>query len=398
MNEKKISIEAYRLLAGNLFLRGGKIVFSIFFNIYIWKETKDIQLIAVFNMMILSAHLIGFVIWTYFVRKSYSRGVSAVWFLWLVWGFSFMYFTLEQVKELYIYYGAIFWFFVGMYYSAQNVRIFSATSFKNRGNYQGVRKSLDTLAKMLYPLIIWWVIAFYDIKMALIFWIIVYLCWFLVSNLKDKGAVVSAPLKDFLSIIKRTPTILYALLAAFLYQLSFSIPAIEVLTSILIFNSVWTELHLWVSLSLISVINMILLYIFWRFIDYKHYNTWFIIVNVLYILALLMLLYSESLYTLLLATSFITGAISMSGLIVWVILSNALHTVKDYKKHNSNFSLLKEFCYFFGWILCYVIIYFSWDISPWSLKAFIYIICFTSILTSIILIKVDMHNIEEQAW
>lgn len=394
---QKISTEAYKLVIWSLFYRFWKVIFSVFINVYLWKETGDIQLLALFNIITLISHMLWFLWWVQFVKKWYAHQISSIAFLWLIFIFSFLYIFIWTSKEVYWFFWIVFWLFNGMYYSAQNVRIFSATTFKNRWNFQGVRKSLDGAAKMFFPLLIWVIISFFNIQFAIICGIIMYLAGLCISHFPDIHLKKSLPYKTFLSELKGNKKIYFTILSAFFFQLAFAVPVLELIISLSIFSKVWTEISLWASLSVIWFASIILMYWFWKFVHYKHYNKAIIFVNILYILALMLFVYSTELSHILIAASLITGSIWMYGLIFWVISNNSLHCIKNYKEHNANFNITKECAYFAGWIIWYFIIYFSWDLSQESLKILMYSFATLSILSSIFLIKIWMHQIDD-AW
>jgi len=58
-----------RLLLSNTFLRAGRIVFQVFLNIFIWKQTQDIAQVALFNILYLGTHTLSFTLFAPIVKK-----------------------------------------------------------------------------------------------------------------------------------------------------------------------------------------------------------------------------------------------------------------------------------------------------------------------------------------
>lgn len=70
---KDIDPQALKQLLGNFFYSGARKIFIIFINIAVWKETQNIQLIAICNMTYLVSHLMAHHIGAYFVASGYKK-------------------------------------------------------------------------------------------------------------------------------------------------------------------------------------------------------------------------------------------------------------------------------------------------------------------------------------
>jgi YQGE family putative transporter len=197
VSKNKLDSQALRLIRWAVFFRFWKVLFSVFINVYLWKETADIQLLAIYNIFVLSSHMIGFIFWSLFVRKGYAYQTSNIAFMWLTIAFLLLSLSIWSSILIYYIFGAIFWLFNGMYYSAQNVRLFSATTFKNRWHSQGLKKALDWWAKIIFPLVIWSIISIWSIQIALIIWVFMYLLGMYLSNFRDVHLKNAAPYSYF---------------------------------------------------------------------------------------------------------------------------------------------------------------------------------------------------------
>lgn len=73
MSYKISDKRAIRILIGNVLLKSGKNVFQIFLNIFIWKQTHDIQVIAMFNLIYLITHMVFFTAFAPIVKRGYRN-------------------------------------------------------------------------------------------------------------------------------------------------------------------------------------------------------------------------------------------------------------------------------------------------------------------------------------
>ena len=76
MSNKITDFRTIRILIGNTCVKSGKNVFQIFLNIYIWKETQDIQTVALFNILYLTSHMVFFTLFAPIVKKGYRNFLS----------------------------------------------------------------------------------------------------------------------------------------------------------------------------------------------------------------------------------------------------------------------------------------------------------------------------------
>ncbi len=69
MESHVVEWKAIRILIGNTLVKSGKTVFQIFLNIFIWKQTEDIQVVAIFNLIYLITHMVFFTLFAPIVKK-----------------------------------------------------------------------------------------------------------------------------------------------------------------------------------------------------------------------------------------------------------------------------------------------------------------------------------------
>jgi hypothetical protein len=73
-----LSVSAKKLLVSNILFRSAKLVSHIFLNIFLFKTTNDIQLIALFNIINLAAHLLSFSFFARIVKFAHRNTVHVV--------------------------------------------------------------------------------------------------------------------------------------------------------------------------------------------------------------------------------------------------------------------------------------------------------------------------------
>jgi len=392
---KKINNYSLKLLISNCLYRWWRNIFQIFLNIYLWKITNDIQLLAMFNIYFLSWHMLWYIINSFYVKLWNRKLLNLLSFLWLIFSYLLIIILWEQViNHIYLIW-ILFWIFNGSYYINYWVNQFDLTTFKNRWNFEWMKKALKTISKMIFPGIFWIIISFYNINIAFFVWILFFILAFFISNISFKHSVWKIHYKKFFKIIKNNNKILYSIFWSFFFTLAFSIPLLDLLIPLLIYKEVWTELKLWFSLSFLSFLSILIIYLFWRFIDYKHYNKSLIILCLVYIFSLLWLVFFQTYSLFVITSSIVISVVSLYWLITSVITNNSLHSIKNFDDYKVEFLVLKEIWYFFWWIIWFILMYFSWWLSRNSMHIIFYSMIFFSIISTIFLININMHDIEK---
>jgi len=73
VSNKLSDLRTIRILIGNVCVKSGKTIFQIFLNIFIWKQTQDIQAVALFNLIYLITHMVFFTAFAPIVKKGYRN-------------------------------------------------------------------------------------------------------------------------------------------------------------------------------------------------------------------------------------------------------------------------------------------------------------------------------------
>jgi len=392
---KKINNNSLRLLVSNSLFRGWKLIFKIFLNIYLWKETHNLQLLALFNIVFLIAHIFWFIVTSFYVKLWYRKIINTISYFWVILCYLLVIIFLEHIINNIYFIWILFWLFNGSYYVNYNVNQFDLTTFKNRWNFEWIKKVLITTSKIIFPWIIWAIIWFYNIKLAFLFWILIYIISYFIWNIQIIHKKWKINFKDFLAKIIKNKKIVYSLIWSFFFTLSFSLMLLDLLIPLLIFDELGTEIKLWFSLSFLSVLSIVIIYLFWRFIDYKHYNKFLIIFTILYIAWLFWITTFDSYSYLLLFSTIILSVISLYELGISVITNNSLHTLKEYNNYKVEFLVFKDLAYILWWITSFLLMYFSTDLAKTSIWFIFYSLMFFSVVTTLFFLKINMHEIEE---
>lgn len=391
----RLAHSSIKLLISNTLYRGGRIVFQIFLNIILWKQTQDLQVIALFNIAFTLFHLIGFAWIAPLVKKGHGKIINTLSFMAFILSYLFLIFHWEILLEYPYIWAWFFGFFNGLYYTNYNIVQFELTHFWNRGNFEWTKKAYKIIGRIIFPLLIWIIIGFYNIEAALAFWMVLFfMAWFLSKDfsMKKSGQL---DYKNLMIAMKQDKRLIYSLLATFFFAAGFSMSLIEVLIPLMIYYTDPSEIKLWFSLSLLSLWSIVLMYVFGRFVKYKHYSVVLPVLWVTFVWSLLLLLWTSDHKLLILLWTIVTTVITLFSIPGWVISTNVLHAIPDYKKYIAEHTILREAALVPGWIFAFWTMYFASDLTAWGLNIVFYSMIICSIISTILFMKVKVHEIEE---
>lgn len=391
----KLSTPAIKLLVSNSFLRWSRVLVQIFLSVYVWEQTWDLRVIALFNIILHLFHLLGFVTAAFFVKLWYRNIVNSVAFsiaIILFWSLIFL--SNYLIEYVYVV-AAVIGLYVGVYYVNYDVNQFDLSHFKNRWNLEWIKKSLKISIKIFFPILYWFIISYYSFSLAFAFSLLLLLAWFYYGRIDFKPSVWKLQISRFIELLKDNKRLVFTLLGSFFLTVSFSATVVEALISLIIFDKVWWELELGVSLSVVSLISIVIVYAFWKFVDYKKYNMWLVIFNITYILLLLLFLRVLDSYNAIIVISWlVTAIILLYQVIASVLNSNSLHSIKNLDNYKVEFYIFRETAYIAWWTLWFVIVYLVWDLSYWSLQTIFYVLMWFSIITTSLLMRVNIHELD----
>lgn len=135
-----------------MFSRG---IYTLFMNIYIWRQTADIQLVALFNAVFIVGHIAAFMLTARLIKKGHIQKMMKAGLLGMILVLAaILQLGDESINYLYLI-GVLYGAFNGMYWMSHHVESFDQTGIKNRANYFAYRGSLATAARLLVPVIAW---------------------------------------------------------------------------------------------------------------------------------------------------------------------------------------------------------------------------------------------------
>ncbi len=389
-----INIDAAKLLASNSFLRWGRMMVSLFINIYLWQETQDIQIIALYNIFILFFHSVWYFWWSYLVKFWLRNLTNALAYLWAIISYIFCIVFLDVIVDFIYYFAAFNGICTGLYYSNHAINLFDASHFKNRWNIEWLKKSIKIINKLVYPLVFGFLISTYSITTGFILWIILFIIWMILWHVNKQYASSKMQLIKFIWLMTSHKKILISMIASFFLTISFSATIIDFLISMILFFKTGTEFKMGASLSLVSLISIVVVYCFGKFVEYKDYNKWLIVFLVSYIIILLSFLQVESYSLVVLLSSLMISLIMLYQVIASVLNSNSLHEIKDFDDYKVEFYIIREIMYISGWIVWFIIIYFVWDLSQSSLASIFYTMILLWLVATWLYMKVNIHELD----
>lgn len=388
-----------RVLTANILLRAAKIIFSIFLNIYIWKISGDIKLVALYNLVYLCAHTISFLIWAKVVKNWY-RKISHVWSL--VW-YALVSLSIVILKEKTIYYifyiGFFVWICNGWYWITYHNTQYELTHYHNRWNYEWLKHVWDKLVQIIVPSIVWIIIGlnyfwlWYEIAFS--FWAIFLLMaafvWNVNVNEKEKIKY------NFLSLVKKvikSKRIMTSLLSYSLTGFSFSNSLLEVVIPILLFWYIWNEAGLWLLVSFFAIASIIWAYIFWKYVSYKYYRYAILFSWIIYGISLFWFIEIWILQSMVIFSAIINFVSVFFAIPQKVISDSVLHDIKDYKNYRSEYMVIREIFLAIWWIWSYLCIYIIWSLKIEHVRIIFYFMIWAIFISAFLLSKIDIHREE----
>lgn len=390
----KLNIDSVKLLLSNTLYRWARIVFQVFLNIYLWKETQDIKVIAVFNLAFFWGHLFWFISAAQIVKKWLSLLIHRTVHIVCVISYLIVIFFPNVILDFYIIWWISFGLVNGAYYSNYNVLQFDLTDFNNRWNFEGWKKTLKVLGRSIFPALFWTVIGLYSIDFALLLGIIIFTISLYLWDVASVKRWWKLKYKKFTSLVLKEKKVLLAIVASFFFTAGFSLNLIEVLLPLIMFDIKPSELELGLSLSVLSILSMIFMYLFWRFMKYKYYNYVLPFLALLFVVFLFIVLSTKSYVLVLISGAILSTIMTLYSIPFAVITMNCLHSIKNYHKYRVEYNIYREIAQVSGWLVWFVFMYFSEDLSVTWLQTLLYFMISFAIISTVLLMKIKIHEIK----
>ena len=384
-----IDTSAKKLLFSNILFRAGTLISQIFLNIYLFKNTNDIQLVALFNIILLIVNLLSMNIFARIVKKGYRNMVHVIALLWLSGVYAAVVLLGDSVSSYYQLLAAGIGLFSGMYWIVYNSNEFDLTHSANRGNYQWLKKSFKTLAAIIVPSIvgsiIWINYLWYGYQSAFILGIILLLVSAYVGVVKveyreqSRYSIIAALKKLIHSRDLVKININFSML-----WFSLSNPLIETVIPLLLFSYGIAEMELGFLVSSFAVLTVITSYLYGKFVRYKHYKRAYIISWCVYVWSVLILVFFPSYWYIVLFSSLLNMLFSFMDIPQSVMSANKFNEVEWHEKIKSEYMAIREWPLIFWRVLAFSCIYFIGSFSQFGIQALFWIMA-TVIFVSMIL-------------
>jgi YQGE family putative transporter len=359
-------IRIKKILIANILFRWWTLVSQIFLNIFLFKNTNDIWLVALFNIILLTTQLFSFTYFAKIVKFGYRNITHVVWLIGLCLVYSSLIILWASIVDYYILLAIWIWFFSWIYWIWYNNNEFDLTSIANRWNFQWLKKSLKTLISIIIPSLIWTVIwldyLWYGYQFSFFIWIIFFLLsafvWIIDIEYKKNTKYC---LKNAIKKVIKNKNLIKVVSNFSLLGFALSNPLIEVVLPLLLFSYWIKEMNLWFLISSFAFLTVIVSYLFWRFVHYKKYKLAYIFSWIFYIMSVFILLFFPSYWYMILFASILNLLFSFMDIPQSVFSANVFHEVKWYEEIKSEYMVIREWPLMAWRILSFVCIYFIWS-------------------------------------
>ena len=395
MLEKFRKNKQIRLIISTALFRSAKTALYLFLNILIWKESNDIRTLFIFNLVLSITHTIFFVTFWRLLKNWYRK-------LWL-WigtiGSSLIFLALFLFKENLIDYIYLFsvslWIVSGIYRVTFWINMFDITTFKNRWNFEWIKRSIEIILKIIIPIIVWGLISldllWLGYEMWFLFWAILFIFSYIIWNIeidiewKWKFNLINAWKKFF-----KNKDIFTFLVSYLFIGLTFNTILLDFILPLLVFDQVQVEYKMWIIISIFSIISALWAYLYWKFISYKDYWKTIIISWILYWLSLITLLFFPRFVPFI--TAFLAFLYVFYNISIKIIGLNVLHKLENYKEVKSEYLIIREIFLMTWRTLVYVFLIFIWSIWVDDLEYLFYLMIIIVFIVSIILSKIKLEE------
>ena len=381
-----------RLLISHNIFTAGRVFFEIFLNVFIWKQTEDLTLIAWFNIAYLLLHTITFHLFAGFVKKGkvhFPRIIALM-------GYTLTYFIIYLMKESAINYvvpiAVVIGFFNGMYWISYQILRFDLTNSANRGNYTGLENGSKLLVGIVMPALGGAIIAAnffgWGYSSLFLFGTILFLISLIVGNVKFPVFNTSKfHFKNTFSIIRKDKDIMKSMYAHFFSSFSRGGTIARLILPLLIFDIMKDELGLGAWLSFFSVVAVLNSLAFGKLIKYEYYKKLLFSGGVVYFLLIVLLILFPSFWIYILFGALIKIVEASINIPKRVISENLIHSLEDENNHRIEYIVIREwFNIGFGRLGSFIVLLTVGGLAVGQMKLLLFLMAL-AVLCEVFLIK-----------
>ena len=350
----------------------------------------------------MTVHFSSFVIFSGVVKKWYRRFINIFSLVW----FSFVYLFIVFLWENAINHLKLIPFLIGlfnwMYWINFHNNQFDLTTFKNRWNFEWIKKSMWIASKVFIPSLIWFIITmdymWYGYEISFSIWILFFLMSVIIWTVKIE--VKNNEKYDLFWVFKKVVKNKDVFRSLYTYSLtwfSFGSSLLEVLIPIILFTYVKEEANVWFLISWFSIFTIAWAYLFGKFVSYNKYGLTIFLAWISYVLSVFWFITFSDIKYLVLFWAILNIFTTIFSIPQKVFSDNVLHKLNNYKNIRSEYMVIREMFLFIGWISSFSIMYFIWSIEIKHLYYLFVAIMLTVSVATYLLSKVEMiENIEKK--
>jgi MFS transporter, YQGE family, putative transporter len=389
-----------RLITSHGFFEFGRILFSIFFSIFIWSETESIRLVAIYNIILIISHTLAFTFFAAMVKRGRAHTPRALSLILSTIFFLILFFVKDQAIAYLVPIGFFAGFFSGMYWISYNLIKFDLTHTKNRGNYEGVSRSINTFIYLTAPALGGALITFnlFGIEYGNIF-ILAAICNLIaivLGNVKTPTHK-TPPLhlwKTFKVFVKNNDLIKITVAKLF-GNIGYK-GSMEKLLPIFIFAVLQNEFHVGGWLSIFSTMAIVTTYMIGKRVPYKYYKRTIILGGSLFFLATMSLVGFPMLITFIIYGFAREILLPMQIIPIKVYSENLIHQVPNYTHHRVEYIVIREWVYvLLSRLFSYGLLFFVTDLTGVGMQVVLGIMAICILIEPLIVktIKNDLSKL-----
>ncbi len=396
---QNLSSSVVRVLIANILVRSWMIVMQLFLNMFVWKHTQDLRVVALYNIIYICMHTLTYTLSAPFI-KSWNRKIAHV--LSLFWyGLVYLYLVISSWSIIeYVYFvAACIGVWNGLYRLTYHTTQFDLTTYGNRWYFEWLKSSLSIWSKLLFPVLYWFIITqdFFWRWYEIVFWI-----WAVMFFLAGVIWAISPAtfswspysLWKLRNKIKNRPRVLRSLITGTSWAIWFSPILLETILPLLLFSFVANEWEVWFLVSLFSFVSIVASYLFWKLVPYSRYGHVLIGVWIVVASLYIWLLMFPSYKWLIIISSLLNFCLIFFSIPQKIISDNVLHSVDWYQDVRPEFVVVRERFLTIGWLSVYLIIYFANDLDIIWLQSVFIVMIICVALSSRSLQKISLTDTE----
>lgn len=368
MNNRIQDLSIKKLLISNTLFSWGVLITQIFLNIFLFKATNDIKLVAMFNIISLTTHLFSFSFFARIVKYWYRNLLHCISLLWLCLVYSWIIIMWEKISNYSTLLWLWIWFFSWMYWIIYTNNEFDNTTNSNRWNVWWLKKSLKSIISIIIPSLVWIIIwinyMWYWYEISFWIWILLFLLSWIIWIIKVdyhtwwKYSAIWA-FKKIYSNKELFKSVFNSMLLGF----SLSNNLISIVLPLFLYSYWIVEANVGFLISAFSILTIIITYIFWKYVPYNKYKMIYILACFIYVLSVIILIFFPSKLFAVLFSSILNLLFTFLIIPQWVFGSNLFNNMKWFKSIKSEYMVIREWPLMAWRISSFILIYFIWDLS-----------------------------------